>query len=348
MARKDSEKPKEIIQSYLVTSAKYDFNVYEKRILYRIVELIQSELKGYPIGKGITIEPTLYGDRKITMPISRFLKDSEEDKNHYHVKKAFKRLKSIVLEESNKEYWTVYSIVEKPEIRTGSSYVTFELDKHLYTDLLTFAKGYSQYELQVAFNFRSQYTMRLYEMISRCSRPAITYSIDNLREMFMLKHKYSDTNRFISKVIDPAQKELRDSKSPYWFTYEKIKEGRAFKNIQFNVHYRPEYDKKLSKQTSIRWEVEKWFLDLLNESLSTDNKTWQPHRTILMKVQGSDYNEIKKILKRAQKAKNPVGYTVNAFKKMNIVCTFYIAIQFSCSFVDHRLVEIFWMYMSSF
>lgn len=317
MARKDSEKPKELMQSYLVTSAKYDFNVYEKRILYRVVELIQTELKGYPIGKGITIEPTLYGDRKITMPISKFLKDSEEDKNHYHVKKAFKRLKSIVLEEDNKEYWTVYSVIEKPEIIQGSSFVTFELDKHLYSDLLNFAKGYSQYELQVAFNFRSQYTMRFYELTSRCSRQAIIYPIDKLREMFMLKNKYSDTNRFISKVIDPAQKELKESKSPYWFTYEKIKVGRAFKNIQFDIHYRAEYDKKLPQQTSIQWEIEKWFLDLLNESLSTDNKVWQPHRALLTKVQRSDYNELKKVLKRAQNAKNPVGYTVNAFKKMN-------------------------------
>ena len=29
---------KELIQSYILTTAKYDYSVYEKRILYRIVE----------------------------------------------------------------------------------------------------------------------------------------------------------------------------------------------------------------------------------------------------------------------------------------------------------------------
>ena len=37
---------KELIQSYIITTAKYDFNVYEKRIVYRIVELLQEMLEG--------------------------------------------------------------------------------------------------------------------------------------------------------------------------------------------------------------------------------------------------------------------------------------------------------------
>ena len=77
MARKESERPKNIIQSYLVTSAKYDFNVYEKRILYRIVELLQCELEGKSLGRGISIEPTLYNDRVVSMPVHHFLRAGE-------------------------------------------------------------------------------------------------------------------------------------------------------------------------------------------------------------------------------------------------------------------------------
>lgn len=32
---------KDLIQSYIMTTAKYDFNVYEKRIIYRLVEMAQ-------------------------------------------------------------------------------------------------------------------------------------------------------------------------------------------------------------------------------------------------------------------------------------------------------------------
>ena len=317
MARKDSEKPKELIQSYLVTSAKYNFNVYEKRILYRIVELIQAELKGYPIGKGITIEPQLYGDRTITMPISKLL-SGEDDKNHTRIKKAFNRLRNTTIMVDTPKIWAIYGIIEKPELNKNSEFVRFELSKYLYRDLLDFVKGYNQYELQIAFNFRSQYTMRFYEMISRCSRPSITYSIDKLREMFCLENRYTRIADFFKYVLDPAQKELQESKSPYWFIYEKIKIGRAFKQIQFNVHYRPEFDKKIPQQTSIRWEVDKRLLELLNHSLGTDNRNWKPHRDILIKAQKAGYNEIEKILRNAQKAKNPTGYTINAFRKMKL------------------------------
>ncbi len=35
-----------MIQSYLMTVSKYDFSVYEKRILYRLVEAMQCEIEG--------------------------------------------------------------------------------------------------------------------------------------------------------------------------------------------------------------------------------------------------------------------------------------------------------------
>ncbi|MCS2911952.1 hypothetical protein NXX21_25100 [Bacteroides thetaiotaomicron] len=40
---------KDQIQSYIMTTAKYDFSVYEKRILYRIVEMAQGELQGVKV-----------------------------------------------------------------------------------------------------------------------------------------------------------------------------------------------------------------------------------------------------------------------------------------------------------
>ncbi len=246
------------------------------------------------------------------------MRGGENDKHHNRVKKAFERLSRLQVKEDTKKRWAISQVVTNPKLEYGASIVKFTIDELIIEKLLDFAKGYNQYELTVAFNFRSQYTMRFYEMISRCSRPSIIYSIDPLREMFMLENRYKDTTDFIRYVIDPAQKELQESKSPYWFIYEKIKIGRAFKQIQFNVHYRPEFDKKIPQQTSIRWEVDKWFLELLNHSLGTDDKNWKPHRELLVKAQDKDYHEIKKILRNAQKAKNPTGYTINAFKKMKV------------------------------
>ena len=37
---------KDVIQSYLMTVSKYNFSVYEKRIVYRLVEAMQCEIEG--------------------------------------------------------------------------------------------------------------------------------------------------------------------------------------------------------------------------------------------------------------------------------------------------------------
>ena len=35
---------KDVFQSYVLTTAKYDFSVYEKRIMYRLVEMAQKDV----------------------------------------------------------------------------------------------------------------------------------------------------------------------------------------------------------------------------------------------------------------------------------------------------------------
>ncbi len=37
---------KDVVQSYVFTTARYDFSIHEKRALYRIIEVIQSYTNG--------------------------------------------------------------------------------------------------------------------------------------------------------------------------------------------------------------------------------------------------------------------------------------------------------------
>jgi len=52
---------KEAVQSYILTTAKYDYSVYEKRILYKLVVSCQYLLKGKKLEGKITIDNTLFG-----------------------------------------------------------------------------------------------------------------------------------------------------------------------------------------------------------------------------------------------------------------------------------------------
>lgn len=77
---------KDVFQSYIMTTAKYDFSVYEKRILYRIIETLQENIDGLKLNAKHSVRIDLFGDAVLVMPISSFLKD-EEDKNYTQVKK---------------------------------------------------------------------------------------------------------------------------------------------------------------------------------------------------------------------------------------------------------------------
>ena len=96
---------------------------------------------------------------------------------------------------------------------------------------LDFSRGFSRYDLEIAFSLESAYSMRFYEMLAGQEDP-ITYSIDALRKQFCLEDKYAMTKDFIRRVVEPAMKEL-DSKSPISFTYTPLKEGRKIAKLMF-------------------------------------------------------------------------------------------------------------------
>ena len=239
-------KNKELLQSYVLTTAKYNFSVHEKRILYRIIELNQHLIEGKSLNEKYKIEFTKSGNAEYTMPIHLFLKQ-EDDKNHKEVKKAFQSLQNKVIEYQDDNMWASLSLIAFPKTFRFSETVTFTIDSLIYNALLDFSKGFRKYELKTAMEFESIYSMRFYELFSNKKTP-INYSIDNLKEMFQITNKYKETKDFIKYVIESAKKEL-DKCSPYTFHYEKIKTGRKITGIRFIPIHQPQFeDEELKKQ----------------------------------------------------------------------------------------------------
>ena len=251
---------RELVQSYLFTTAKYDFKVPEKRIFYKIIEMMQEYLQGKELNQKHIIQPLTDGYTKITMPVSSFLKNPE-DENYMEVKKALLALKKRTFEYEDEKVWMPIDIITKPVLHKEgqSSYVTFEIHEITYNAFLDFSKGYRKYELQTAMEFSSIYAMRFYVLFSGQKDP-ITYSIPYLKERFKIENKYNSKNgknAFIDRVIKVAQKEL-DEKSPYTFSY---KTERGSDNILFIPVYQAknadvELERKaIQKQTSLGWEL---------------------------------------------------------------------------------------------
>ena len=168
------------IQSYIFTTAKYDFNAYEKRIMYRLVEFAQDEIRGIMIRDNLhKITPTLFG-REITMPVADILRN-EKDQNYTIAKNAFRSLAQKGIEYEDDEIWQYTSIILSPKIDKIKGFVIFTVVDDIWKCLLDFTKGYRKYELITAMQFKSVYSMRMYELLSGQTRP-LDCSFEVLKE----------------------------------------------------------------------------------------------------------------------------------------------------------------------
>ena len=220
-----------VVQSYVFTTAVYDFNVYEKRVIYNLVKLAQSQIEGVKLSDNLYRIDHAYRDYlMVELPISDFLID-EDDKNHARVKSALKSLHQKTFTYQDDGTWECFSIIANPKIRLRSSKVSFIVDSRVWDVLLDFSRGFSRYDLEVAFNLETSYSMRFYELLAGQKEP-IAYTIDFLRKEFLLEGKYKLNKDFIRRVVDSSKREL-DEKSPVTFTYRPLKEGRKITRLMF-------------------------------------------------------------------------------------------------------------------
>ena len=309
---------KELIQSYVLTTAKYNFSKYEKLILYRLIELAQADLEGKKLDKTYVIGETLFKDKIIKMPATFFMTNDEiKNKNNSQVKKALERLndKKIIYDDGT--LWKVIRIIEKPEFKRGI--VQFEVQPMMWEAILNFHKGFSKYELETAMSFESVFAMRFYELFSNNLQP-LTFSIEDLKERFGLQNKYKNRPAdFINKAIITAKKEL-DEKSPYSFDFVPLKTGRKITAIKF-LPYKtnnPESiePKKLNQQMSLRWDFSREFINWLKNKGFND-KGIKANKDILIefyKTVDSWDDWLITEVPRYKTASNPQGYIIGAIK----------------------------------
>jgi plasmid replication initiation protein len=262
-------KNKEVIQSYIMTAAKYSFSVHEKRILYRLIEKIQYALEGEKLDSQFHIDQTCFEEKIFSIPMRELL-TGENDKNYLQIKKALVSLRNKTIEIENEKEWYPIGIIEKPKVKKYEAIAVFEVPKEICEALFNFAKGHRKYELKTAMAFESVYAMRFYELFSNQTRP-ISYSIDTLKEMFGLSDKYmGKPSVFVGKVVEKAKTEL-DKKSPHSFTYTRRKTGRNLTHIDFFPRKTNIVDEGLEKEILLKRASNRWVIDAETDKVLRDS-----------------------------------------------------------------------------
>lgn len=272
---------KELLQSYVFTTARFDFSIYEKRIMLRLVELAQADLQNKKLDKTYIIGENLMKEKVVVMPLSSFLKD-EKDKNYTQVKKALRGLRNKTVEYDDGNVWELIGIIEKPTFNRKQGTVTLEVNPKIWEAILNFSKGFRRIELKLSFSFESIYSARFYELFNQQKNP-MTLTIKDLKKRFRIEDKYKNSpSNFLKKVIIPAKKEL-DEKSPYSFDYQTQKTGRKITSILFIPKYIPQNQdqekekKSLQMKSSSTWIVGKETKDYLMKNYGFDEKGLRSH-----------------------------------------------------------------------
>ena len=314
------------IQSYIFTTAKYDFNAYEKRIMYRLVEFAQDEIKGVMIRDHLhKITPTLFG-REITMPVADILRN-EKDQNYTIAKKAFRSLAQKGVEYEDDEIWQYTSIISSPKIDKIKGYVIFTVLDDIWRCLLDFTKGYRKYELVTAMQFKSVYSMRMYELMSGQKRP-LEFTFEDLKMRFGVKDKYKLVGHFKTRVLDIAKKEL-DESSPYSFNYIEVKEGRKVVGFKFFPTFKPDnkdtklYATELRSKVSASAQISREAYDYFHYSF--EFKTAEISKNKKTIIDGEQkipdfIGFLSSLVGPSRTAKNRIGYVINAIKKKTAEC----------------------------
>jgi plasmid replication initiation protein len=225
-----------IKQSYAITVAKHNFNVHEMRVMTRITQALQKDMK---YGKTRSeVSNTLLGDKIIHIPTQTLLTNGSQ--NHTAVKRALKSLgeKSMLIRGKDKygEYETRARLIMKYKYYLNNEMVEIQLDRDILPDYLALA-SYSRYIAEVSFNSPSRYIMRIYQFISHWKdKTKKVVTLDELRDVLELGDKYNKPKDIRKHVLEPCISYLK-THADVWFEIDKpTKAGRSITGYVLKIY----------------------------------------------------------------------------------------------------------------
>ncbi|WP_373828068.1 replication initiation protein, partial [Bacteroides heparinolyticus] len=226
------------------------------------------------------------------------------------------------VEYEDDEIWQYTSIISSPKIDKIKGYVIFTVLDDIWRCLLDFTKGYRKYELVTAMQFKSVYSMRMYELMSGQKRP-LEFTFEDLKQRFKLKEKYSKTNDFKRWVLDVAKKEL-DESSPYSFNYIEVKDGRKVVGFKFFPTFKPDnkdaelYATELRSKVSASAQISREAYDYFRYSFEFQAAEISKNKKTIIEGEQKipDFiGFLSSLVGPSRTAKNRIGYVINAIKK---------------------------------
>ena len=158
---------------------------------------------------------------------------------------VYAQIKRRIKEISDKSVWietengteTLVRWIEKPYIDKRSGTIEIKLDEDMKPYLLQLKERFTEYELIYTLNFKSKYSIRLYEFLKSIHYKKLqqyTYTIEIDKFQRLLDSTYKEFKDFHTRVLKPAQKEI-NTFSDVNLSYEIIKSGKKVSHIKLII-----------------------------------------------------------------------------------------------------------------
>lgn len=230
----------DIMQSSLVTNARFDISRMEMQIFIILVMAAQHDLKemiakNISEGKEISTINKLYTqDVQVAFSLNGFPVDMSG--NEQKLKIAAENLVKNTISTYTETGWIVEPLLSKVEYIKKNRLIVMDIKPSVWNKFMDIRLGYSEFESFTAFNLKSKYSVRFYMMASSNLGPR-EITIDELKKQFLLENKYTKNSDFLKNIVYPAQSEL-DEKASVSFTatpYKK-KGTKEWFGIIFSPH----------------------------------------------------------------------------------------------------------------
>ena len=230
-----------IAQDNALTNSKQPFSVIEKRCLYQVIY----EVRKTHIDNGSCGTKDLFENMFVRMTASSLQRLGDEVKDVY---KALKSLRKKEIEIETDSEWVLTSWILEARHDKKSNMYEVLVSRSIMPYLVELAKNFTAYDLTVAIALKSTYSQRFYELCNQYkNRNNRTFflTVDHMRDMFCLGNKYQGGSDFRKRVLEIAQKELKElyeqGQCDLYFEYApKEKEGRRVISYFFFIHTKSE------------------------------------------------------------------------------------------------------------
>ena len=174
--------------------------------------------------------------------------DEDSGGNYAYIKKTLKSLR-------DKSIWvtlpnggeTTLSWLRKVTIHKKSGSIAIRLDDDMKPYLLHLQSHFTQYELFYTLGMRSQYSIRLYELLKSYEyRRRTVLDIEELKKILSAEH-YALFGDFKRRVLDISLNEI-NSLTDLQAEYQLTKNGRKYAKIEFIITFKKDVMERFRAQ----------------------------------------------------------------------------------------------------